>query len=109
MGAPPDSPPPENRDASEEERHERPTIVPDFDPEDFARDSEIRQHAAVPEGGEPTIDRARRLHLDGDHEQALFLLTRLMELAPLHPEASTLSNDCRQALERDCLAAIGSE
>jgi len=47
--------------------------------------------------------------LGGDHEDALFLLAHLLELAPLHPEATTLSNECRQALERQCLSAIGSE
>ena len=48
-------------------------------------------------------------HLAGEHEEALFLLTRLLELAPLHPEGSRLASDCRQALERDCLSALGSE
>jgi hypothetical protein len=88
---------------------ERPTVVPAFDPEAFARDSETRQRAASSVEGEPTIDHARRLHVDGEHEHALFLLARLLELAPLHPEATKLSSDCRQALERECLSAIGSE
>jgi hypothetical protein len=88
---------------------ERPTVVPDFDPEAFARDSEVRTRAAAPVGGETNIDRARRLHLDGDHEQALFLLMPLLGLAPLHPEATALSAECRSALERQCLSAVGSE
>ena len=88
---------------------ERSTIVPEFDPEAFARDSETKQRAAVAEGGEPTIDQARRHHLAGEHEEALFLLTRLLELAPLHPEGSKLASECRQALERDCLSALGSK
>jgi hypothetical protein len=88
---------------------ERPTVVPSFDPEAFARDSEIKQRAAVAADGGPTIDQARRLHLDGEHEQALFLLGRLLEIAPLHPEATRLSADCREALERQCLSTIGSE
>lgn len=83
--------------------------MPEFDPEAFARDSETKQRAAVAEGGEPTIDQARRHHLAGEHEEALFLLTRLLELAPLHPEGSTLASECRQALERECLSAVGSE
>jgi hypothetical protein len=83
--------------------------VPEFDPEAFARDSETKQRAAIAEGGEPTIDQARRHHLAGEHEEALFLLTRLLELAPLHPEGSRLASECRQALERDCLSAVGSE
>ena len=33
---------------------------------------------------------------------------RLLELAPLHPEASALASECRQALEHECLAAVGS-
>ena len=88
---------------------ERPTVVPAFDPEAFARDSETRQRAASAGEGEPTIDQARRLHLDGEHERALFLLASLLELAPLHPEATQLSSDCRGALERECLAVVGSE
>ncbi len=109
MVAPAKSPPPESPGVPNGDGDDRPTVVPEYDPEDFARDSEIKQRAGVREGGEPTIDRARRLHLDGDHEQALFLLTPLLELAPLHPEANKLSGECRQALERDCLSAIGSE
>jgi hypothetical protein len=88
---------------------EHPTVVPAFDPEAFARDSETRQRAASAVDGEPTIDEARRHHAAGKHEEALFLLTRLLDLAPLHPEGSRLASECRQALERDCLSAIGSE
>jgi hypothetical protein len=88
---------------------ERPTVVPAFDPEAFARDSEVRERVAPVVEGEPTIDQARRLHLEGEHEQALFLLTGLLELAPLHPEAGKLAAVCRDALELQCLSAIGSE
>jgi hypothetical protein len=87
----------------------RPTVVPSFDPDSFARDTEIKQRAASPVGGEPTIDQARRLHLDGEHERALFLLAGLIELAPLHPEATKLSVACRGALERECLSSVGAE
>ncbi|MGD0529112.1 MAG: hypothetical protein ABSE49_28495 [Polyangiaceae bacterium] len=111
MPSPPPSrsPPPERGGAADHDAGERPTVVPAFDPEAFARDSEIKQRAAAPAGGEPTIDLARRHHLAGEHEEALFLLTRLLELAPLHPQASELASECRRALERDCLSAIGSE
>jgi hypothetical protein len=84
-------------------------MVPAFDPEAFARDTEIKQRGASAVGGEPTIDHARRLHLNGEHEQALFLLARLIELAPLHPEATKLSIACRVALEGECLSSVGSE
>jgi hypothetical protein len=100
---------PKNPSVPDEDSGERSTIVPEFDPEDFARDSEIKRRAAVTEGGEPTINQARRHHVAGEHEEALFLLTRLLDLAPLHPEGSRLASDCRRALERECLAAIGSE
>ena len=93
----------------DDDASDRPTLVPEFAPEDFARDSEIKQRVKVADGGEATIDRARRHRLAGENEEALFLLTRLLELAPLHPEGSRLAADCRQALERECLAAIGSE
>ena len=87
---------------------ERETVVPDFDPEAFARDSELRQRTVPEIGSEPTIDRARRFHAEGDHERALFLLTQLLHLAPLHPEASALASECRVALERGCLESVGS-
>jgi hypothetical protein len=89
--------------------NERPTLVPEFDLEAFARDSEIQQRSALPVDGEASIDQARRCHGEGDHEQALFLLARVTELAPLHPEATSLARDCRAALERECLSAVGSE
>jgi hypothetical protein len=92
----------------EPESDERPTVVPDFDPGAFARDSEVKQRAANAARHEPSIDRARQLHLDGEHDQALSLLTDLLDLAPLHAEATKLSTECREALERECLSAVGS-
>ena len=88
---------------------DRPTLVPNFDPGAFARDSEIRQRAEALVDEDLTVERAQRLHLEGDHEQALSVLTRLLDLAPLHPEATKLSRQCRAALARECLTAIGSE
>ncbi len=58
--------------------------------------------------GTATIDEARRLHADGGHEQALFLLTQLLEMVPFHAEAKKLEEDCRSALERECMSEIGS-
>lgn len=87
---------------------ERPTLVPPFDPEAFARDSEVKQRAARPTSLEPTIDEARRLLASGEAEEALFLLARLLEAVPLHAEGSALSNECRGALERECLSSVGS-
>jgi hypothetical protein len=109
MAATSSPPPPAHPRVPDEDSVDRSTIVPEFDPEDFARDSEIKQRATIADGGEPTINQARRHHVAGEHEQALFLLTRLLELAPLHPEGSKLASECRQSLERECLAAIGSE
>ena len=103
-GAPSTKPPPEDDDAED-----RATLVPEFNPEEFARDSEIRMRAVEGAGGTPTIDQARILHGQGEHEKALFLLTRLLDLSPLHHEANKLAKDCRAALELDCLAALGAE
>jgi hypothetical protein len=102
---PPKRTPRELRAAAHDE--DRPTLVPEFDPDAFARDSEIRQRSATASERESSIDQARRLHRNGDHEQAMFLLTHLLELEPLHPEATTLTLECRATLERECLAAIG--
>ena len=107
------SPPPRRSSPSTEEEcpasTERQTVVPDFDPQDFAHDSEVRQRIA-PEvsSDDSTLGQAKRLHDEGHHEAALFLLARLLELAPLHPEGASLEAACREALEAQCLAVIGS-
>jgi hypothetical protein len=83
------------------DRHERPTIVPEFDPEDFARESESRPRTEPVEvDGESTIAKAHWLHVEGKHDAALVLLAPLLESAPLHPEAIPLANECREAIER---------
>jgi hypothetical protein len=92
-----------------ESETDRQTVVPEFDPEAFARDTELRQHTPLPSTRETTIDEARRILEEGDPERALFLLAHLLELAPFHSEANTLSTACRATLERECLSAIGSE
>jgi len=94
---------------AEQDGDEHPTLVPAFDPEAFARDSEIRQRTQPVPADAPSIEEARRLQLQGDNEQALATATRLLDLAPLHPEAMKLARHCRAALARECLAAIGSE
>ena len=83
-------------------------MIPEFDAEAFARDTEVRQRVVPEMDGEPTIDRARRLYESGEHEEALFLLKHLLDAVPLHPEGSALAADCRVALERECLDIIGS-
>jgi hypothetical protein len=105
----PSKTPPGHPALQEPENDQRPTIVPDFDPEKFARDSEIKQRAANAVQPEPTVTRARQLHAKGEYEEALVLLTHLLDLAPLHAEARNLSIECRDALERDCLLSVGSD
>jgi hypothetical protein len=93
----------------EDEGDQRPTIVPSFDPEAFARDSETRQRAASTAGRvAPTMEEARRLHDRGDYEAALFMVTEVLQGTPQGAEASDLSARCRAALEGECLSAIGS-
>ncbi len=108
-GSSPPPPPGHSRVDEEEAEEERPTLVPDFDPHAFARDTERRQRAAAVASDEASIDQARRLHAEGQHEQALFVLGQLLDLAPLHPEATALATGCREALERECLDALGHE
>lgn len=96
------------RTAEEPDEEERPTIVPAFDPEALARSSELSVRPARTTSDEPTLDEARRLLQLGEPEQALLLLTRLLEVLPLHAEASSLSDECRSALERQCLSVVGS-
>ncbi len=90
-----------------EPEEDRPTVVPSFDLQAFARDSEIRQRTVSPAAGDNTLTEARRLLEEGDPEQALFLLARLLAATPLHAEANALSNECGAALERACWSAIG--
>ncbi len=87
---------------------ERPTVPAPFDPAAFARRSELKLKAAVEAPQPTTIGEARRLFEDGRPEEALFMLARLLELAPLHAEANALSKACSEALEHECLMAIGS-
>jgi hypothetical protein len=103
--APAESPAPA---AESDPDSDRPTVVPEFDPEAFARDSELKMRSAPPTAGQSTIGDAKRLLEAGDPEQALFLLARLLQHSPFHTEASALSQECRGVLERECLSAIGS-
>jgi hypothetical protein len=99
------------RDAPDEPEptSDRQTVLPDFDPEAFARDSEVQlRPARLPKGGETTTEEARRLLEEGEPERALFLLARLLEQAPLHVEGNALSKECAAAFEQECLSVIGS-
>jgi hypothetical protein len=87
---------------------DRPTVLPPFDADAFARDSELKLQASAPAKGETTTDEARRLLQEGQPEEALFLLARLLEARPLDAEARTLSAECSAALEQECWSAIGS-
>ncbi len=82
-------------------------MLPPFDPDAFARDSEVKLHSVPPVTGETTTEAARRLLADGEPEEALFLLARLLEQMPLDTEARALSAECSAALERDCWSLIG--
>jgi hypothetical protein len=105
---PPKKSPPRGIASSEADEQDRSTLVPDFDPHAFARDSEKRQRTAA-QSAEPTMDEIRRLQGEGDHEGALFLLTQFLEHSPQHALATIMAAECRAALERDCLTAVGSE
>jgi hypothetical protein len=87
---------------------ERSTPIPEFDVEAFAREADARQGAGPLRDGE-ILEQAHRLHLDGSNEQALSLLAHLLRREVQHPVAVRLSVACRDALERECLLAIGSE
>ncbi len=86
---------------------DRPTVPPSFDLDEFARDSEVRLRSVQPATGETTTDEARRLLEQGEPEMALFLLARLLQLAPMNADASALSQKCSVALEQQCWSVIG--
>jgi hypothetical protein len=97
------------REEDHKSDEDRPTVVPPFDTDVFARDSEVRLRPAHPLAtGETTIDEARRLLHEGEPEEALFLLARLLEQMPLDAEARKLSDECGIALERECWLGVGS-
>jgi hypothetical protein len=95
-------------DPPDEPDDDRPTVLPPFDADAFARDSELSLQAVTAPKGETTMDAARRLLADEKPEEALFLLARLLEQMPLDSEASRLSSECRAALERECWLVIDS-
>jgi len=96
-------------DPPDESNDDRPTVLPPFDADAFARDSELRLRSAHPVAmDETTMDEARRLLDDGQAEDALFLLSRLLEAMPLDVEARRLSDECGVALEHECWSVIGS-
>lgn len=100
-----------SRDAEagpEDADDDRPTVLPPFDADAFARESEMSLRSARPANDETTTDEARRLLLEGQPEEALFLLAPRLETMPKDAEARLLSNECSAALERDCWSAIGS-
>ncbi len=101
------TPIPDPPDESDESAEDRPTVLPPFDANAFARDSEMKLQAAASATGETTTDEARRLLQDGRAEDALFLLARVLEAMPLDSEANALSRECSAALERECWAVIG--
>lgn len=96
-------------DDEDSDVEDRPTLVPAFDVEAFARESEMKQRVVPPSTDESTIEVAARLLAEGNPEQAMFLLARLLEQVPLHSEARELSKECATALEQECLSAVGSQ
>jgi hypothetical protein len=104
--APPVSDPLSDADPSSES--DRPTVPAPFDPAAFARHSELKLQAVAQPPQTSTMGEARRLFDEGRPEEALFMLARLLEIAPLHAEANALSAECSAALERECMTAIGS-
>jgi hypothetical protein len=73
------------------------------------RDSEVRQRCASVWPDESPLERARRLHIEGEFDRALLLATAVLDKEPGHHEATRISVACRRALERECLLAIGGE
>jgi len=102
------TPTPPIPDPAEDPTDDRPTVLPPFDANAFARDSELKLQALASPTGETTTDEARRLLRDGFAEDALFLVARVLEVMPLDAEAAALSGECRAALERECWSVIGS-
>jgi hypothetical protein len=98
-----------NPDSPRGSHDDRPTVLPSFDVDAFARDSELRLRTAHPVAlGETTTDEARQLLNEGRPEDALFLLARLLEQVPLDTEARRLSDECSTALEQECWSVIGA-
>ena len=84
------------------------TPLPGFDTRAFARESDRKLRAGEPVKAETTTDEARQLLDEERSEEALSLVSRVLDLTPEDAEARRLSDECTTAMEGDCWAVIGS-
>jgi hypothetical protein len=105
---PPEKPPPKQPgEAPVSEPQRAPATA--IDPNVFAPHSGIRARLLASNTRDLAVEAARLCLRNGENEQALLLLTRLVEAEPQNSDAASLLGECRESVERDCLAAIGSE
>lgn len=115
MGSPADKPksapasPPIDQDGDAEDR---PTLVPEFDFDAFARDSESKIRAqgesvSPASGPRRTVSRIRALMKQGSYEHALQLADAMLAMVPLHAEARELASECMAAMELVFLSKLG--
>lgn len=94
------------RPEDDDEGAERPTLVPEFDVNEFARasDSKIR---APDSGPRRTVSRIRALIQQGSYEEALQVADAMLAIVPLHKEARALAAECTAAMEIAFLRKLG--
>jgi hypothetical protein len=98
-------------------RNDGDRVTPVYPEGEPPRESEVRQRCAsllpvsiapMPSVSEESpLERARRLHIEGEFDRALLLATAVLDREPGHHEATKISGACRRALERECLEAMG--
>ena len=93
---------------AEEALESRPTVVPPYDVEQFAHDSESGLRTVSPAGREGSVvDDVRGLVAAGEIEEALACANTALAMAPMHAELRQLALECTDNLERDYLGRLG--
>ncbi len=102
---------PFTEDEAPESDESRPTVVPPYDVQRFAHDSEsgLRAVSAVdrPDGEGGVVEDVRGLMAAGEHEEALACANTALAMAPMHKELRGLALECTETLERRYTARLG--
>jgi hypothetical protein len=113
----PTRPPSGGQAQGEDDGEERPTLVPQFDLAEFARENMLKREtpsgpvSGVPAGGAPVLSSASmdlgELFRAGDHEATLALSEALLQQDPEDPEARKYAELSRLELAVTYLTAFG--
>jgi hypothetical protein len=92
----------------EDSDDQRPTVVPPYDVETFAHDSESGLRAVAPAASEESVvEDVRGLVEAGEIEEALACANTALAMAPMHVALRALQLHCTDALETEYLGRLG--